>query len=77
MHTPPHSTEAPDPWSLVSGLALLALIIKMDEERLITEVRSYPELYDPQSRHYKNNTKKESAWRAIASELGLSGNLFF
>ena len=45
----------------------------MDDERLVVEVEKYAELYDQSSRHYKDNTKKDIAWRAIALEIGSSG----
>ena len=45
----------------------------MDDERLVVEVEKYLELYGQSSRHYKDNTKKEIAWRAIALEIGSSG----
>lgn len=47
----------------------------MDEERLITEVQKYPELYDPQNAKYKDNVRKEIAWRAISAEIECSGKL--
>ena len=33
----------------------------------------YVELYDQSSRHYKDNSKKDIAWRAIALEIVSSG----
>ena len=45
----------------------------MDDERLVVEVEKYVELCDKISRHYKDNTKKDIAWRAIALEIGSSG----
>ncbi|CAL8310383.1 unnamed protein product [Boreogadus saida] len=45
----------------------------MDDERLVLEVEKYLELYDQSSRHYKDNSKKDIAWRAIALEIGSSG----
>ena len=45
----------------------------MDDERLVVEVEKYVELYDQSSRHYKDNSKKVIAWRAIALEIGSSG----
>ena len=45
----------------------------MDEERLVVELEKYPDLYDPQSRYYKDNGKKDIAWQAIALEIGSSG----
>ncbi|CAL8324633.1 unnamed protein product [Boreogadus saida] len=44
----------------------------MDDERLVVEVEKYVELYDQSSRHYKDNSKKVIAWRAIALEIGSS-----
>ncbi|CAL8328652.1 unnamed protein product [Arctogadus glacialis] len=44
----------------------------MDDERLVVEVEKYVELYDQSSRHYKDNSKKDIAWRAIALEIGSS-----
>ncbi|CAL8324583.1 unnamed protein product [Boreogadus saida] len=44
----------------------------MDDERLVVEVEKYVELYDQSSRHYKDNSKKVIAWRAIALEIGFS-----
>ncbi|CAL8338000.1 unnamed protein product [Boreogadus saida] len=46
----------------------------MDDERLVVEVEKYVELYDQSSRHYKDNSKKVIAWRAIALEIGSSGD---
>ncbi|CAL8363014.1 unnamed protein product [Boreogadus saida] len=46
----------------------------MDDERLVLEVEKYLELYDQSSRHYKDNSKKDIAWRAIALEIGSSGD---
>ncbi|CAL8386597.1 unnamed protein product [Boreogadus saida] len=46
----------------------------MDDERLVVEVENYVELYDQSSRHYKDNSKKVIAWRAIALEIGSSGD---
>ncbi|CAL8370387.1 unnamed protein product [Boreogadus saida] len=46
----------------------------MDDERLVVEVEKYVELYDQSSRHYKDNSKKFIAWRAIALEIGSSGD---
>ncbi|CAL8372857.1 unnamed protein product [Boreogadus saida] len=46
----------------------------MDDERLVVEVEKYVELYDQSSRHYKDNSKKVMAWRAIALEIGSSGD---
>ena len=45
----------------------------MDEERLVVEVEKYPELFDTLSRHYKDNSEKDVAWRAIALEISYSG----
>ena len=45
----------------------------MDDERLVVEVEKYVELYDQSTRHYKDNSKKFIAWRAIALEIGSSG----
>ena len=45
----------------------------MDDERLVVEVEKYVELYDQSSRHSKDNSKKVIAWRAIALEIGSSG----
>ncbi|CAL8269565.1 unnamed protein product [Boreogadus saida] len=45
----------------------------MDDERLVVEVEKYVELCDQSSRHYKDNSKKVIAWRAIALEIGSSG----
>ena len=47
-------------------------ITRMDDERLVVEVEKYAELYDQSSRHYKDNSKKDIAWRAIALEIGSS-----
>ena len=44
----------------------------MDEERLVVEVQKY-ELYDQSSRSYKDNARKDIAWRAIGLEIGSSG----
>ncbi|CAL8387487.1 unnamed protein product [Boreogadus saida] len=44
----------------------------MDDERLVVEVEKYVELYDQSSRHYKDHSKKDIAWRAIALEIGSS-----
>ncbi|CAL8326281.1 unnamed protein product [Boreogadus saida] len=44
----------------------------MDDERLVLEVEKYLELYDQSSRHYKDNSKKDIAWRAIGLEIGSS-----
>ncbi|CAL8234911.1 unnamed protein product [Boreogadus saida] len=46
----------------------------MDDERLVVEVEKYVELYDQSSRHYKDNSKKVIAWRAIVLEIGSSGD---
>ncbi|CAL8393045.1 unnamed protein product [Boreogadus saida] len=46
----------------------------MDDERLVVEVEKYVELYDQSSRHYKDNSKKVIAWRAIALEIGSSAD---
>ncbi|CAL8398523.1 unnamed protein product [Boreogadus saida] len=47
----------------------------MDDERLVVEVEKYVELYDQSSRHYKDNSKKVIAWRAIALEIGSSASM--
>ena len=45
----------------------------MDDERLVVELEKYVELYYQSSRHYKDNSKKVIAWRAIALVIGSSG----
>ncbi|XP_028677377.1 transcription factor Adf-1-like [Erpetoichthys calabaricus] len=44
----------------------------MDKEKLITQVQSHPVLYDSKDENYKDNAKKDSAWRAVSTALGLS-----
>lgn len=48
----------------------------MDDERLISEVRDHPCLYNTKSPDYKVLLRKENAWKSIAAALGLeiSGN---
>ena len=57
----------------VALFRLWETITRMDDERLVVEVEKYVELYDQSSRHYKDNSKKVIAWRAIALEIGSSG----
>ena len=49
----------------------------MDDERLISEVREHPCLYNTKGADYKVLLKKENAWKAIAAALGehISGKL--
>ena len=45
------------------------------EELLINEIREYPLLWNPGLRSYKENPKKNVAWKAIAQKLGQDGKL--
>lgn len=47
----------------------------MDEEKLITEVKSHSIIYDNSHRFYKDNYKKEKAWKDIAEAMGVDGKL--
>lgn len=49
----------------------------MHEERFIVKVQKDPELYGPQSRHYKDNVRIDIAWRAVALEIGSLGEQSF
>ena len=42
----------------------------MDDIKLIIEVEKYRELYDPQHMLYKDNTKKDKCWDAVADNVG-------
>ncbi len=42
----------------------------MDDEKLIYEVEKYKELDDPQNRFYKDNSKKDTMWDAVATAVG-------
>lgn len=45
----------------------------MDEEKLITEVKNHSMIYDNSHRFYKDNYKKEKAWKDIAEAMGVDG----
>lgn len=45
----------------------------MDEEKLITEVKNHSMIYDNSHRFYKDNYKKEKAWKDIAEAVGVDG----
>ncbi|KAL7382809.1 hypothetical protein ABVT39_027951 [Epinephelus coioides] len=42
----------------------------MDDVKLIVEVEKYRELYDPQHPFYKDNSKKDQCWDAVATAIG-------
>ena len=42
----------------------------MDDIKLIIEVEKYSELYDPWNMLYKDNTKKDKCWDAVAVTFG-------
>ena len=43
--------------------------VKMDDVKLILEVEKYSELYQPQHPFYKDNTKKDKCWEAVATAI--------
>lgn len=45
----------------------------MDEEKLITEVENHSIVYDNSHGFYKDNYKKEKAWKDIAEAMGVDG----
>lgn len=45
----------------------------LDEEKLISLINGYPELYDLQNEHYMNSTRKNNIWKEIAKEMGEKG----
>lgn len=45
----------------------------MDEEKLINLVKYHELLYDPDSKDYNNNTRKEQVWEEIGKQLKRSG----
>jgi len=45
----------------------------MEDEVLVEAVRRRNIVYDVSSIHYRNNDKKERAWREIAEELNREG----
>jgi len=45
----------------------------MEDEAFVEAVRRGSIVYDVSSLHYRNNDKKESAWREIAEELSRDG----
>jgi hypothetical protein len=44
------------------------------EEKLIEQVRARPYLFNLKDAEYKNKEKKQTAWSAISTIVGLSGN---
>ncbi|XP_011604827.1 uncharacterized protein isoform X2 [Takifugu rubripes] len=46
----------------------------MDEEKLITEVKNHSMIYDNSHRFYKDNYKKEKAWKDIAEAMGVDAD---
>jgi len=42
-----------------------------EDEALAEAVKQFPCLYDKSSQHYKDNRKKENAWKLVDQELGL------
>ncbi|KAJ8247550.1 hypothetical protein GJAV_G00247630 [Gymnothorax javanicus] len=42
------------------------------KDRLIAAVKTYPELYNPAVREYKDFNRRAVAWRSIALQLGIS-----
>lgn len=48
---------------------------EVETERIINEIRGYPELYLMGHPDYKNSYKKEVAWRKIEGSTGLDGEL--
>lgn len=46
---------------------------RMDEEKLIVEVKNRSIIYDSSHRFYKYNYKKEIAWKDIAETVGVDG----
>ena len=49
----------------------------MDTEKLILEVEAYPIIYDVSHANYKDNHKKEKAWKEIAAVFGVDGKDFY
>ena len=43
-----------------------------EDEALAEAVKEFPCLYDKSSQHYKDNRKKENAWKLVDQELGYS-----
>lgn len=45
----------------------------MDDEKLIIEVKNHRIIYDSSHQFYKDNYKKEIAWKDIAEAMGVDG----
>lgn len=50
--------------------------IKIDDELLINEARNYRCLWDTSTRAFKDNNKKNEAWKTMASKLESDGKSF-
>lgn len=44
------------------------------EERLISAVSDYPELYNSTLNSYKDTDRKAKAWRAVSLQVEMPGN---